>query len=970
MNKVLPFLVMLSIIVICQGCLDNVDRTASTYFYLSDDFTIASVDGKYFQSTDGSLNYKIGRVEINDVDAEKKEVLTITHELESAIKTELTKMSIDTNTNYILGDAITKSGDVGYGEKLIIEFGIEIVETVSSRTIDGIYSFVIRFDNDSTPSLDEELTFYLCEVVTIAGIGDKSFISDSTYLNYTVEGVDLLGIGSDTISDQLEHLLRTMLDRKSIRANIDYTLGEPISSGSIATGESLVIKFDIDIRSLDSDKVISDTYSFTILFNDKVGSWSGYDKIEPDRDIADNYLIKVPANLAWLADQEEINTNVLFLNNIDMGGYPFTGIKRFSGIFDGNGKSISNINIDSGTSFDRSSGLIQSITGESVIKNLTLKGGTVRGGRYVGSFVGTVGVVDDIVRTIDINRDNFTIDNLTSDLALVLDDLDSASEYDVAIGGFVAMINDRTVTIRNSIYRGDILSSSNKESTIGGFIGKISNSDITMKKLTNYSNISVASDIEGINIIGGILGEYVITGMDSLIVYGSELVNNGDLSSNSNSEGIVGGIIGVNNSNDNSESTISIVSSVNTGKLSGDNILGGVIGFSRNAKLEVIDTHNSGLIEGIIDIDRLVILGSGGGIIGSNAGIEPVSILNVSNSGSVQGSFMYSGGIIGNNSSLGTTDIIGCSNTGNISGNMYTGGIIGENSIDLSMTLINSYNIGTISSSNSSYVYLGGLIGSNTASDTKLSGSYNRGNLTISEKINITPLEVFVGGLIGRSLKTTSIEKVYNSGDIDIVISPSAVSVGGIIGFGSALTVSESYNTGDIFSDNDINVQSTTSAENYVGGIVGSIVNSRTADRNYLVKISDSYNVGDIWSKGVAGGIIGNNYYEGSNSNRLEISHSFNYGTVTGGILSGMIIGSIYELITTAIYTDNYWYSLSVSESDNLQIGGARLDFDEFRIADNFEDWKVNIDGSKWEILEGINYPTLVNNKEIDTQIN
>ena len=959
MRNVLPLLVMLLIIVVCQGCLDSLEKTSSALFYLSDDFTIDSIDGKCFKSTDNSLNYKVADVYINDSGTEKKEIINISNELKEAITTELVGMSVSSNTTYALGDGITTSGDVDYGEKLVIEFDVMIEEKASGRKIDGTYSFAIKFTDESIPP-SEEFNFYLCEIVTIDSIGEKSFTSDSTYLNYTVDGVSLIGKDRDTIVDELELMLITELNRKSVVKSLDYTLGSAVLSGDIGTDEKLVIKFDIEIRDIITNGIISGTYSFTIAFNDKLEPWNGLDKTEPDIDNMDNYLIKIPANLAWLSDQSKVDRNVLFLSSIDMNSKPFGGIKEFSGIFDGNNKSIKNltIEVDSNTTSDEATALIQNITGDSIIKNLTLDGGMISGNLYIGSFVGTVGVVDDIPRSVGTVQHKLTIDNLRSNLKLVSNNSALDSGREIIMGGFIAFVNERIVMITNSTYSGEIIFNSSLKSIIGGVIGKANNSGIVMEKLVNLGNISVNGT--GTNIIGGILGESVTSGTDDFIINVSGLINKGVLVNNSNHNGVTGGIIGVNQSDDDEEgeNTLEIIDSNNDGDITGAHIIGGVLGLNINASIIITNTYNIGLMNGLGDTSDLVVYGSAGGIIGKNDGFDSVNISNTYNTGDVKGDFIYTGGIIGKNFSYGTTDIVDSYNNGVITGNVYTGGIIGENDVDSKMTMHRSYNRGSITSSIAGYLHIGGLIGFNKAQLTYLSESYNSGNIATSGNIVGDPLNVFIGGLLGKSLKSTSIEKTYNTGDLNIVIDiddPSLfVSVGGLIGLGSSLTISESYNTGNMVM---ISKGVSVSFENYTGGIVGAVIDE---NRDSDITISDSYNAGDIESIGVSGGLVGDSYFDDDES-VLTISKSFSYADVNGDTSEGALIGTSIGLVS-ATFTNNYWYSLGTPASDINQVGGTRLEVDKFILADSFEGWDFS---TVWEIKTDGKYPTLVNNQEI-----
>lgn len=90
------------------------------------------------------------------------------------------------------------------------------------------------------------------------------------------------------------------------------------------------------------------------------------------------YKISLPAHLAWLAAQgEEENfagKTILFMNDIDMNNQSFSGIPKFSGIMDGNNKTITKLKIV--RSADHYVGLVRSLKG-GTIKNLTIGSGSI-----------------------------------------------------------------------------------------------------------------------------------------------------------------------------------------------------------------------------------------------------------------------------------------------------------------------------------------------------------------------------------------------------------------------------------------------------------------------------------------------------------------------------------------------------------------------------------------------------------------
>lgn len=157
---------------------------------------------------------------------------------------------------------------------------------------------------------------------------------------------------------------------------------------------------------------------------------------------------------------------------------------------------------------------------------------------------------------------------------------------------------------------------------------------------------------------------------------------------------------------------------------------------------------------------------SGGGIVGSNAGINgELYIIGCSSSGSISDG---AGGIIGNQAGIngGTINIESCWSTGIISGD-DAGGIIGNNAADngteigTSVTITYCYSTGNITGINS-----GGICGSNPA--------LHRGDLTISNCYSSGDIASNSGGIIGsinnsddNNMGTITINNCYTAGDAD-----------------------------------------------------------------------------------------------------------------------------------------------------------------------------------------------------------
>ncbi|MDR2085427.1 MAG: T9SS type A sorting domain-containing protein [Bacteroidales bacterium] len=297
---------------------------------------------------------------------------------------------------------------------------------------------------------------------------------------------------------------------------------------------------------------------------------------------------------------------------------------------------------------------------------------------------------------------------------------------------------------------------------------------------------------------------------------------------------------------------------------------------------------------GIIGESTVILSGSGskylGGIVGYSSDVIIENCYNTANINSYcnsSGSYLCSGGIVGYGSN---TTINNCYNTGTISSNTscsptgfpsfsYSGGMIGHCIVTENITITNCYNTGEILSSCTSTLanaYSGGIIGYvNVAASMDVTECYNTGNVVAysscpSSDDDYSPSS-YAGGIISsNSGSNILMNKCYNKGEISATNSANTSkifsSAGGIIGESKKTTVSNCYNTGEIFSS--------TFSNAYSGGVVG------TSYENILIK--NSYNVGTLTGK-TRGGILGYKY--GSH----EVDNSYYLNTCDGsGTFGGM----------------------------------------------------------------------------------
>mgnify|MGYP004655863007 CR=1 FL=1 len=395
-----------------------------------------------------------------------------------------------------------------------------------------------------------------------------------------------------------------------------------------------------------------------------------------------------PYQITTAQELQNINNDVTahykLMADIDLNNVEFTPIGNadsgaFSGVFDGNGHTISNLNVLAG----KFAGLFG--YNEGIIKNVTLKDIYVYGTRYLGGIVGqntSLGTIADCkVLSGTIESDGG------------LNKINAGGICGFNSGSFEgAFLNGSNLTVE----------SNRNSSQVGGIVG-FNEYNFTLNAL-NTGNVFSSSHYsppssDAISYIcsGGLIGYCT----SSAVIINS--YNTGNVSSTTSSDhnyAYLGGLIGL------CSSSSSITNSYNTGNISSTSddyaYLGGLIGggsslISNSYSTSVIsNSYNTGNISS--SYNNSIYLGEwfcSGGLIGI---CDSSVISNSYNTGNILSSgncALYSGGLIGVCTSYARTTIANSYNTGNVSSD-HSGGLIG-NCIYSSVTITNCYNVGNVS---------------------------------------------------------------------------------------------------------------------------------------------------------------------------------------------------------------------------------------------------------------------------------
>ena len=372
-------------------------------------------------------------------------------------------------------------------------------------------------------------------------------------------------------------------------------------------------------------------------------------------------------------DAETLTGNYLLIRNLDLLGpstsdslvqfphnwQPIKGANaqgesagRFSGIFDGNGKTITNLYVNYPDNNVQainyySTGLFGYLDGAR-IRNLTVSG-SVTGYRECGGIVGSV--------------ENSVITNCS--FSGVVRGFNS-------VGGIAGYIEGTTITGTSNA--GGTVTATDPDYAAGGLVGVTEVSDI--------SDCSNASAVSGTQNAGGIVG-YIYSSTTITNCY-----NTGTVRTN---QRYAGGIVGQIAQIEQSERGSAIRACHNTGSISGtwNGNVGGVVGKAQSAT--IINCYNTGTVSG----DNLI-----GGVAG-----EASNIIACYNTGIVSGAGNNVGGVAGEAST-----ITACYNTGTVSGANNVGGVAGRG---YEANIAACYNTGRVSgNANVDVVIVGGIVGS------------------------------------------------------------------------------------------------------------------------------------------------------------------------------------------------------------------------------------------------------------------
>ena len=437
-------------------------------------------------------------------------------------------------------------------------------------------------------------------------------------------------------------------------------------------------------------------------------------------------------------------------NNIDLSAFhggagwaPIGNVyNRFSGHFDGGGKTISNLYIYLPS--NQFVGLFGYIDGATVTNlGVEIAGGGVIGSDYVGGVAGYV--------------NNSTVSNCytTGNVGIT----GNVRNYDGPVGGAGGVAGYvLNGVISNCYTTGDVNGDfAHHDTGVGGVAGVVENSTVSDCYATGNVNIPGSGSSSTDGSAGGVVG---IVGNSTV----SDCYSTGNVSGDYLTGGVVGGD-GVGFYSGSTSTTSTITNCYSTGNVSGDYLTGGVAGSFSGSMTNCYATGNvsGGTVGGVAgyfsgSMTNCYATGNvSGGSAGGVAGFVGynTTLTNCHATGDVSGN-NYVGGVAGNVRSYSgsTSTVTNCYATGNVNGGDYVGGVAGSVSGNYgggTTTVTNCYATGIVSGGN----YVGGVAGLVGMNDTNFS-SNGSSTVTNCYATGIVSGDSYVGGVAGFAAKTYS----------------------------------------------------------------------------------------------------------------------------------------------------------------------------------------------------------------------
>ncbi|MGF7145902.1 hypothetical protein HNQ56_004350 [Anaerotaenia torta] len=154
--------------------------------------------------------------------------------------------------------------------------------------------------------------------------------------------------------------------------------------------------------------------------------------------------------------------------------------------------------------------------------------------------------------------------------------------------------------------------------------------------------------------------------------------------------------------------------------------------------------------------------------------------------------------------------------------------------------------------------------------EATLQNCYTMGNITAENS---------VGGVVASVDYSSTVEYCYSTCEINSTGSKSGEYLGGVVGYLASSTVSNCYSTGNIS-------QTDTDQKGNAGGVVGKIIAGN---------VQDCYSTGNISGAEIAGGVAGDVYSGVGSGGSATVENCYSTGVVSESYKAGGVAGQVYK---------------------------------------------------------------------------
>ena len=448
-------------------------------------------------------------------------------------------------------------------------------------------------DDDIPAAADQKFSVYLAddakvpETITVSvgfDAGTNTKVKEVVYKGTASKVIFNLNGGKLTVNDKTD-------------SNQQYFYGS-LSEAVVSTGNSCfhaygtIAKLDLQagkvvaeagsivmVSKAASGTVVAKSSGSVVMKAEGVNNFEGTVE-ESTADEKSAYVLEISDAAGLAAFRDSVNAGMTYAGltvkltaDIDLNGYcngtrgwtPIGVYKceayemdaktSFNGVFDGNGKTISNLLIYSEDTTQMYGALFGNVVG-ATLKNFTVKGNV--SGTDVAGVVGAL-------------HEGCTVENVTSYVDLTgKQGENDKKEVRGKVAGIVIQPKATGVVVSNCNNYGNILAFiAENSNSVGGIVASNGN-NIEITNCNNYGNIMV----QGIKEVGGIVGS------DHSQTMYKNCHNYGNITGNE----CVGGIVGASNG--------SFENCSNEGEISGVREVGGIVG-----KISCIDTNGNTLTD-------------------------------------------------------------------------------------------------------------------------------------------------------------------------------------------------------------------------------------------------------------------------------------------------------------------------------------------------------------------------------------